>query len=360
MTSTAPLVSSGIQPPRPNTTARRWSRVYLPALLIAAVTGCSGSYEQQLNTWVDRQEAIRKFEGIAKLNARFFGYSKLPGTDVTVRIPLLVKDRIYDAGSPIAEDRKQPPMLKLPGLRLTGEAVDASNGNSVFLYLAALPIGEMQGTDVEALILEAINGEEGQEKFEDVEIEDSSVRKMHLWRFVKYSGVQKFWKNDTAVQADGVFNLYLLKGQQYYVFVGWRFLPESENPLGLETLIPLGLSTIYEGEPPPLPRAPMATRPRTKSPPKRPPPTRLPKNPWILPRIQMRQLQITRTPQQRIPQPLIRQVLTTSRHPPRRSRFLHGYFPPQSLSSVLLVRRRGWSAFDVGQHRPRPNVLRQF
>lgn len=226
---------------------------------LLSFAGCSGPYESRLQAWTTRQEKVRMFEEQDKLDAELYGYSKLEGTDVWVRMPNRFKT-VYNVnskinGQPVPADRLQPPMLKMAGFRQSCEAA-TGDGVSYFLYYAALPIAQMNGQDIETLILEAVNGETESRQFEDFEVTDPFTKQKSMWRKVTVGTPQKFWQNNTPIQDNGKFELYLFKGQTYYVMVGWRYPEESGRFLGIDDLTMKTLGSIREGAPPPPPERP--------------------------------------------------------------------------------------------------------
>ncbi len=239
----------------------RLSRLDLPIggplaaiLLTSLLLGCGSSeYNRMVSKRVADLRGEQKFRTL-------FAPTQLGDTPVRIRLPMIfpesyTEDSKHKAdGGKIAEDRVQPPFLKLPGFKICyeGQADDQTpvKRYPYYCYLAVVPgkagDAESLAKELQAKLKETFK--DTPDEWEGVDVEAPSGNAVQ-WKKIRVEGEQtfRFQLNGQGPVAprnlQGIFELWLCDKTDYTVLVGWRvptaIQGESNVPIprGLETML---------------------------------------------------------------------------------------------------------------------------
>jgi hypothetical protein len=204
----------------------------LAAICLASVLlGCGSSeYNRMLSKRVADLRGEQKFRTL-------FAPTQLGDTPVRIRLPMIFPESYKedskhkkDKGK-IAEDRVQPPFLKLPGFKICyegfGNDQTPAKQYPFYCYLAAVPgkpgDAENLAKELQAKLKETFK--DTPDEWEGVDVESPSGNAVQ-WKKIRVEGEQSFRydvQNQTAPRIlPGIFELWLCDKSDYIVLVGWR------------------------------------------------------------------------------------------------------------------------------------------
>jgi hypothetical protein len=202
--------------------------------LLLLLSGCgTGEYEQRLATRSTRAQNALNFNEL-------YAPQPLPGTSVSVRVPVLFKESPLvegvpgKDGKPIDPRRVKPTLFELPWLKYTYEGfVDNPAGGKLPFYCYVAAVNKAAG---------GVNNPEPDWKgqlsnkggvagdWTDFQGQSPEGRPV-AWRKLHFTGPQEFCTIDKNgqeqyVQLPGVLDIYLHEEAGSYVLIAWR-MPAS-------------------------------------------------------------------------------------------------------------------------------------
>lgn len=224
----------------------RISRLHLPiggplaaVLLASMLLGCGSSeYNRMVSKRVADLRGEQKFRSL-------FAPTQLGDTPVRIRLPMIFPESYKEDskhkkdGGKIAEDRVQPPFLKLPGFKLCYEAFGNDQTPAkqypFYCYLAAVPgtaaDAENLAKELQATLKQTFK--DTPDAWEGVDVEAPSGNAVQ-WKKIRVEGEQSFRydvQNKTAPRTlPGIFELWMCEKSGYIVLVGWRVPTAIQGP----------------------------------------------------------------------------------------------------------------------------------
>ena len=226
----------------------------LAAICLASMLlGCGSSeYNRMVSKRVANLRGEQKFRTL-------FAPTQLGETPVRIRVPMVFQESYTedskhkeDSGK-IADDRLQPPFLKLPGFKICyeGHAYDQTPVKTYpfYAYLAAVPSkpgdAENLAKELQAKLKETFKNTPDQ--WESMDVESPSGDAVQ-WKKLRVEGEQSFrFKQPSAKQATpsnlpGMFELWLCDKGDYTVIVAWRVPTAIQGPSSAP--IPTNLAAV--------------------------------------------------------------------------------------------------------------------
>ena len=229
----------------------------LAAICLASMLlGCGYSeYNRMVSKRVANLRGEQKFRTL-------FAPTQLGDTPVQIRLPMVFQESYVEGskhkedGAKIAEDRLQPPFLKLPGFKICyeGRAYDQTPVKTYpyYCYLAAVPSkpgdAENLAKELQSQLKETFK--DTPDQWEGVDVDSPSGNAVQ-WKKLRVEGEQSFrFKQPSAKQATpsnlpGIFEIWLCDKGDYNVIVAWRVPTALQGPS--EVPIPTSLQSMLTG-----------------------------------------------------------------------------------------------------------------
>ncbi len=207
--------------------------------LASMLLGCGTSeYNRLASKRVANLRGEQKFRTL-------FAPTQIGDTPVRIRLPMVFQESYVEGskhkvdGGPIAEDRLQPPFLKLPGFKICYESVafdqTPNNRYPFYCYLAALPgnpgDAENLARELQAKLKETFK--DAPDQWETVDVESPSGNPIQ-WKKIRVEGEQPFHYVERAKPISGnlpgMFELWMCEKDNYTVLVGWRVPTIVQGP----------------------------------------------------------------------------------------------------------------------------------
>jgi hypothetical protein len=241
----------------------RISRLHLPiggplaAILLASMLlGCGSSeYNRMVSNRVADLRGEEKFRTL-------FAPTQLGDTPVRIRLPMIFQESYVEGskhkedGPQIAEDRLQPPFLKLPGFKICyeGKAYDQTPVKTYpyYCYLGVVPSkpGDAENLAKELQAQLKATFKDTPDQWESMDVDSPSGNAVQ-WKKIRVEGEQSFrFKQQNANKATpanlpGIFELWLCDKTDYVVLVAWR-VPTSIQGVA-SVPVPTSLHALLTG-----------------------------------------------------------------------------------------------------------------
>ena len=207
--------------------------------LASMLLGCGTSEYNRLAS-----KRVADLRGEEKFRT-LFAPTQLGDTPVRIRLPMVfqesyVEDSKYKAdGGRIAEDRVQPPFLKLPGFKICYESHTYQPSPlyryPYYCYLAAIPSkagdSENLAKELQAKLKETFK--DTPDQWETVDVDSPSGNPIQ-WKKIRVEGEQPFRYMDNFKPVNGnlpgMFELWMCDRSGYIVLVGWRVPTLVQGP----------------------------------------------------------------------------------------------------------------------------------
>lgn len=214
----------------------------LAAIFLASMLlGCGSSeYNRMVSKRVANLRGEQKFRTL-------FAPTQLGDSPVRIRVPMVFQEsytedsKHKEDGAKIAEDRLQPPFLKLPGFKMCyeGRAYDQTPVKTYpfYCYLAAVPSkpgdAENLAKELRAQLKETFK--DTPDEWESMDVDSPSGNAVQ-WKKIHVEGEQAFRfkeqnkKQATPTNLPGMFELWLCDKGDYIVIVAWRVPTAIQGP----------------------------------------------------------------------------------------------------------------------------------
>ena len=206
-------------------------------LVLLVISGCgTGEYESRLTKRAVRSQNALNFNEL-------YAAQQLPGTPVSIRVPVLFTDSPLVEGAPDKDGntvdlrRVKPTLFEIPWLKLTYEGfVDDPQGGKLpyYCYVAAVERATAGVGNPSAVWSGALSNKGGAlEDWADFQGQTPDGRTV-AWKKLRFTGPQEFYTinvngQEQYKQLPGVLEIYLQEQAGLYVLIAWR-MPESIEP----------------------------------------------------------------------------------------------------------------------------------
>ena len=208
---------------------RRLNRLCPVLLVLLVVSGCgTGEYESRLTKRAVRSQNALNFNEL-------YAPQQLPGTSVSVRVPVLFTDSPLVEGAPDKDGnpvdlrRVKPGLFELPWLKFTYEGyVDDPQGGKLpyYCYVAAVDKAAAGANPDAAWSGELSNKGGTLDPWTDFQGNTPDGGTVP-WKKLRFTGPQEFYTingngQKQFVQLPGVLEVYLHEEAGFYVLIAWR------------------------------------------------------------------------------------------------------------------------------------------
>jgi hypothetical protein len=211
-------------------------------LLLALCSGCGGDYSQKVDNW-----SGNKFAG-AGASADLYDARELKGTNPTLMFawPQIFKDGPMENGQ--GDSRKaKPPMVDIPGLKLTCEAFaplpdNPGNQGSFYFYIGTTTAAAGAKDAVLNGFKSKLGGIAEKTSIDDwIDFPVEAAGGNKVWRKLRYTGSQDFCVKDkdgkeTYPKLPGVFEVYVIEESGSVVIFAFRAPLSLEQPIAMDKL----------------------------------------------------------------------------------------------------------------------------